>query len=197
MAIGSSWTNPERETSGLLTQKQAIVGGGADQAEQAALDVAGSRTSCCALLKLVNFIDKEDRLVTGCSCWRGGRRSDHAADVADIALHAAQPFESGSGRGGDHLGEAGFAHSRRTIQENGTDAVGLDGPPQEFARSKNVLLAAIFVEGCGRMRAARGASSATSRPWALRETDPPWHPLSSSGTPRGSGLAGIFSHSSL
>ncbi len=81
------------------------------------------------LVEAVDLVDEENGFISGAlqaiSC-----HGDDAADVGDIALHSAQALEAGFCRGRDDLREAGFAHAGGAVENNGTDAIGLDGAAQ-------------------------------------------------------------------
>lgn len=96
----------------------------------------------------MNFIDEENGLFPRTFQTVGGK-GDDPPDVRHTALHTTDLLEAGLGRMSNDLGQTGFADSRRTIQNDRADAVGLDGSAQKLALAKNVTLAHIVIQRPG------------------------------------------------
>jgi hypothetical protein len=75
-----------------------------------------------------------------------GGGSEDAAHVGDVGFDATKAFELAFGLAGDDLREGGFSGARRTVKNEGLDAVGLDGAAEELAGAEDVGLAGELAE---------------------------------------------------
>ena len=132
---------------GAVDVEEGVVGGGADEAEGAAFDV-GEEDVLLSFVEAVDFVDKEDGGAAVEAEVAGGGFSG-VADVGDVAFDAAEVDEVALGFEGDDVGEGGFADAGGAVEEEGGEAVGLDGAAEEHAGGDEVLLAGVFVEAAG------------------------------------------------
>ncbi len=71
----------------------------------------------------------------------------HLLDFLDAAHHRGEFNEAGLGDLGDDLGQRRLAHTGRSPQNHGPCVVPLDFHPQRFARTEQMLLAYVVVQG--------------------------------------------------
>ena len=123
-----------------------IFGGGADEADGAALDV-GEEGVLLGLVEAMDLVDEED----GARAEAGGFLGlDHdLLDLLDAGEDGGELDEGGAGGVGDDLGEGGFADTGWAPEDHGGGVVGLDGEAEGFAGAEEVLLAGVFGEGAG------------------------------------------------
>ena len=139
--------------------ERRILGGCADQANGAALDV-GQKGVLLGLVEAVNLIDEEDGARMHLGGLRGG--DHHLLDLLDAAHDGGELDEAGLGGFGNDLGQGGFAHAGRTPEDHGAGIVALDLHAQGLAGAEQVLLAAVLLQGArthplGQRRGAEGA----------------------------------------
>ncbi len=96
----------------------------------------------------MNFIDEQDRFLGGI-LQTVGSLSNHAPNVGDIALHAAQSLKPRPRRCCNDLGKTRLPHARRAIQDYRGYSIRLNCAAQELAGTENVALANNFVQ-CAR-----------------------------------------------
>ena len=96
----------------------------------------------------MNLVNEQDRFLAGIRQPVAGARDD-AANISDVGLDAAEAFEFALRGVGDDFGEGGLAGAGRAVEDDGTDPVGFDGAPQEFAFRQDVALAHKFRERVG------------------------------------------------
>ena len=68
----------------------------------------------------------------------------HPAHVGHVGFHAAEPLELAPRLAGDDLRQRSLAGARRPVENQGLDAVGLDGAAQQLAGSQDMRLAGEF-----------------------------------------------------
>ena len=120
-----------------------VLGGGADQADGAALDV-GQEGVLLRLVEAMDFVDEED----GARAVGGGlfRVDHHLLDLLDAGEDGGELDEGGVGGLGDDLGERGFADAGRPPEDHRRGVVALDLHAQGLAGAEQMLLADVFVE---------------------------------------------------
>ena len=139
-----------------------ILGGCADEADGAALDV-GQEGVLLRLVEAVNLIDEEDGPRVHPGGLRGG--DHHLLDLLDAAHDGGELDESSLGGLGDDLGQGGLAHAGRTPEDHGAGVVALDLHAERFAEADEVLLSEQFLQTprahpLGQGRGAEGAFGA-------------------------------------
>lgn len=124
-----------------------IVGGGSDEADGAAFEV-GEEGVLLGFVEAVDFVDEEDGgLVSEGLKSAGG--FDFCADFGDVGFDSVEGFKAGAGGAGDDIGEGGFSSAGRAVENEGGEAVGLDGATEEFTLGEDVLLARDLGHGAG------------------------------------------------
>ncbi len=110
-----------------------ILGGGADEADAAALDV-GQEGVLLGLVEAVNLVDEED----GARAVGGGLLGvDHdLLDLLDAGEDGGELDEGGGGEVGDDLGEGGFADAGRAPEDEARCVVVFDLQAKRLARSE-------------------------------------------------------------
>ena len=123
-----------------------VFGGGADEADAAALDV-GEEGVLLGLVEAVDLVDEED----GAGAVGGGLFGvDHdLLDLFDAGEDGGELDEGGRGEVGDDLGEGGFADAGRAPEDERGGVVVFDLQAEGFAGSEEVGLAEELVEGAG------------------------------------------------
>ena len=127
--------------------KRRVFGSRADESDGSVFHV-GQNHILLSLVEAVNFIHEKDGglLVQALSfsglCYRPTQIGDAGGDGADR-------LKMGAGYGGDQSGKGGFSGSRRPPQQDGRDAVGVDGTAQYFAFTQDMLLAHELIEAGG------------------------------------------------
>ena len=127
--------------------KRRVFGGRADESDGSVFHV-GQNHILLGLVEAVDFIHEKDGLplVQGLPfpglCYRPTEIGDAGGDGAD-------GLEMGAGYGGDQSGKGGFSGSRRPPQQDGRNAVGVDGTAQYFAFAQDMLLAHKLIEAGG------------------------------------------------
>src|ERR1051326_4807453 len=93
----------------------------------------------------MNLINEQDSRLASVfetiSC--GGKNASH---FSYVGFHAAEAFELAARLPGNDLCERGFAGTRRSVKNQGLNAICLDGPPQQLARAKNMRLPDEFIK---------------------------------------------------
>ncbi len=124
-----------------------VFGGGADQDDGAVLD-PGQERVLLGLVEAVDLVDEEDgALAVQVAALLG--LVDRLPDVGDPGEHGVDGDEMGTRRVGDDVGEGGLAGSRRAVEDEGGELVGLDGAAQQPSGPEDVLLADEVVERRG------------------------------------------------
>ena len=120
-----------------------ILGGGADEADAAALDV-GQECVLLGLVEAMDLVDEED----GAGAEVGGFFGlDHdLLDLLDTGEDGGELDEAGGGDVGDDLGEGGFAHAGRAPEDERGGVVVLDLQPQRLPCAEQVRLTEELVE---------------------------------------------------
>ena len=121
-----------------------IVGRGADEADDPALDVRQQHV-LLGFVETVDLVDEKDRRLAP-QLAPGAGLVDFRPDFGDVGFHAVDGFEAGAGRPRDHAGKGGFASARRSVKNQRREPVRLDRPAQQLARSEDVLLACHFLK---------------------------------------------------
>ena len=121
-----------------MSSKRGVFGGGADQADGAALDV-GQEGVLLRLVEAMDLVDEED----GARVEAGGllRRDHHLLDLLDAGHNGGELDEGGVGERGDDFSQSGFAGAGRTPEDHGGGIVVLDRETQRLARAEQMLLA--------------------------------------------------------
>ena len=71
---------------------------------------------------------------------------DFSANLGDIRLYTIERLEAGAGAASNDGGEGGLAGSRRAVEDEGGEAVALDGAAEELAFGEDMLLSSHFGE---------------------------------------------------
>ena len=123
-----------------------VLGGGADEADGAALDV-GEEGVLLGLVEAMDLVDEED----GAGAEAGGLFGvDHdLLDLLDAGEDGGELDEGGLGERGDDLGEGGLADAGWAPEDHGGGVVVFDGEAEGLAGAEEVLLAGVLVEGAG------------------------------------------------
>ena len=72
---------------------------------------------------------------------------DGGPDFLDAGGNGGDFLHPGMGMAGDNLGQSCFTGSRRSPQNQGLTDPLINGPPQRFTRSQDVLLTDILING--------------------------------------------------
>lgn len=123
------------------------MGGGSNKPDCSAFEV-GEQSILLGFVETMDFVDEQNRRLVPKSLI-GACGFNFGPDFCDVGFDAVERFESGPGGSGDHAGEGGFARSGWSVENEGGEAVGFDGPPEEFAGSENVLLSRDLFEAAG------------------------------------------------
>ena len=126
--------------------KGGVLRSGPDQADRAPLDI-GQKGILLSLVEAMNLINEEN----GSRAEAGSllRVRHYLLDFLDAAEHRGELDEAGLRGLGDDLGQGGLAHSWRTPQNHGPRVVALDLHAQGHARTKQLVLAHVFLQGAG------------------------------------------------
>ena len=118
--------------------KKRICGGRTDQGHGAALDI-GQQNVLLTAAEPMQFVDKDDRLrPVGRQTIGGGLQN--FTDFTNSGGRGIEPFEVATSLFRDQFGERRFSGARGSVEDHGTNAVGIQHPPQQFAVAKNMLL---------------------------------------------------------
>ena len=129
---------------GAVDGVAGVFGGGADEADDAALDVAQQHV-LLGFVEAVDFVEEEDgAAVVLLQPLAGG--VEHEADVFDADGGGVAAVEVRVGVVGDEFGEGGFAGARRAVKQHAAHAVGVDHAAQQGAGAQKVALAGEGVE---------------------------------------------------
>ncbi len=126
--------------------ERRVLGGGADQADAALLDVGQERV-LLGFVEAVHFVDEDDgaRAVLP----RAFGLGHDLLDFLDAAHHGRELDELGVGHAGDDLGQRGLADAGRAPEDERAGVVALDLHAKGFAGAENVLLPDELVERAG------------------------------------------------
>ncbi len=127
--------------------EEGIFGGGADEDDEAELDVA-EEDVLLGFVEAVDFVEEEDGALAGVAEADFGFGEDFA-DFFDTHGAGVELDEVAVGVCGDEVGEGGFSGAGGAVEDDGGEAVGFDHSSEEFARAEDMGLAGEFVEGAG------------------------------------------------
>src|SRR5581483_11544072 len=136
-------TAPQR----TVDLEEGVLGGGADQREEAVLDV-GQEGVLLGAVEAVDLVEEQDRALALLTEAGPGPLHDlpHLLHAGGDGRHRLE----GLGRGPGHQpGDGGLAGAGRAPEDARRQPVGLDQRPQRLARRQQVLLAGHLVEGAG------------------------------------------------
>ena len=123
---------------GRVEFKRRILGGGADQNDDATLDVRQERV-LLGLVEAVHFVDKQHRAST---LGKGGfGLGQCGAHIRQSRQHRRDRLEFGIGIARQQQGQGGLAASRRAPQDHRMQLAAFDGTPQRLAFAKQATLA--------------------------------------------------------
>ena len=151
-----------REQGGVDLEVR-VLGRGADQRQQAALDAREQRV-LLGLVEAVDLVEEEDRPRAVRAEPVAGALED-AADVVDAGRDGRELLERGARRLGDDAGERRLADPRRAVEDHRRRPVALDREPQGRALGEHVPLADELVERArpDALRQRRASGSRASR----------------------------------
>ena len=156
--VGRQGIEPEQTRPGQqggVDLEVRVLGGGADEDQQAVLDV-GQEGVLLGLVEAVDLVEEQDR--AGALLAQAGPGPGHdLTDVLHPGRHRRQGLERLGRHPGDEAGKGGLARPRRAPEDHRRQPVGLDQLAQRAVGAEEVLLADHVVEGAGRRRAASGA----------------------------------------
>jgi len=132
---------------GGVDGEEGVFGGGADEGDDAAFDIA-EQDVLLGAVEAVDFVEEEDGFPAVVFEAADGVVED-SADIFDADGGGIGAFEVAVGVCGDDFGEAGFAGTRRAVEDHGGEGIGFEHAAQELARAEEVLLAGELVEGAG------------------------------------------------
>ena len=125
-------------------REERILGGRADEHEQALFDVRQQRVLLRAV-EAVHLVEEQDRAPAVLAHAGPGPLGD-LADVLHARGDRRQGLERLLGGARHQTGDGGLAGAGRTPQHHRREAIGLDEHPQRTARPEQLLLADDFVE---------------------------------------------------
>ena len=158
---------------GGVDGEEGVMGGGADEADGSAFDI-WEEGILLGFVPAVDFVDEEDGFFLGVGESMGGGGDDFA-EVGEITFDAAEAFEAGAGGGGDNFCEGGFASAWGAEEDDGGDAIGIDGAAEEFSWGEDVRLAGIFVERSGAHSLGEGGGGGGGRREVRGRREKVWH----------------------
>lgn len=124
--------------------EKRVFGGGADEGDDAALDIAEQHVLLAAA-EAVDLVEKEDGALTVvCQAALGGLGD--LADAGDADTGGVLALEVTLERAGDDLGEGGFADAGRAVEQDAGERASIEHAAEEFARAEDVLLSGELVE---------------------------------------------------
>ena len=118
--------------------EERVLGGGADQRDEAALD-AGEERVLLRLVEAVHLVEEEDRALAALAEAVPGAL-ERVAHVLHAGAHGAELLEGLARVGGDRLGQRRLPGARRPPEDHRRQPVGLHQRPQRLPRSEQVLL---------------------------------------------------------
>jgi hypothetical protein len=130
--------------------ERGVLGRGADEREQATLDV-GKKRVLLRLVEAVHLVDEEDG-APAARCKRVLGFLHRLADVLDAGEHGRERDELGVESLRHEPGDGGLARARRTPQDHGVRLARFEGEPQRLAGTDEMALPYDLVE---RLRAKR------------------------------------------
>ncbi len=128
----------------LVDFEIGIFSGGADEDDGPVLD-PGQEGVLLGLVEAVDLVDEKNRapaVVLGPILGLGHR----FADVFDAGKDGVQRGKVGAGCVGNDPGQGRLAGSRRSVEDEAAQLVGLNRPAQEAARPDDVVLADILIQ---------------------------------------------------
>ena len=125
-------------------REERVLGGGADEDEQALLDVREQRVLLGAV-EAVHLVEEEDR-AAALLADAGARPLRDLAHVLHAGGDRRHRLERLAGRAGDEAGDRGLAGAGRAPQHHRREAVGLDQHPERATGPEELLLADHLVE---------------------------------------------------
>ncbi len=131
-----------REQRGIDLERR-ILGGGADEGEQAGLDVRQEGV-LLRLVEAVHLVDEDDRAAPARA--RLLRVHDGLADVLDAGQHRRQHDEFGVHRAGHQARQRRLADARRPPQDHRVQPARTERDAQRMAFAQQVLLADDLVQ---------------------------------------------------
>ena len=144
--------------------KVGVLGGGADQSDQAVLH-RGQQRVLLGLVEPVDLVKEQDGAFAVLAQPAAGPL-DGGPGVLDGGGHRGELLEGLGGGGGHHPGQGGLARPRRPPQDHRRQPVGLDQLPQRPARPDQMILAHDLVQGAGPQPS--GQRSPAAQPLASR-----------------------------
>ena len=168
-------------------REEGVLGGGADQHEEAFLDVRKEGVLLGAV-EAVDLVEEEDGALAVLPEPAAGPRRD-VADVLDAGADRRERLEGLAGRAGDEAGDGGLAGPGWAPQHDRGEPVGFDQRSERLPRAEQLGLADDLVEAAGaqagRERRALGQSlldggaeqvghAAMVRRTSSRKGAPPW-----------------------
>ena len=124
--------HPQAREQGAVDLERGVLGGGADQRQQALLHGRQQRV-LLGLVEAVDLVEEQHRPAASGSA-PVGRALDHRTDLRAPGLHRAELLEGAAGALGDDPREGRLAGSRRAVEEHRVGLAVLDRRAQGGAR---------------------------------------------------------------
>ena len=128
-----------------IDEEERVVGSRSDELHRAAFHV-GQQHILLSAVESVDLVNEEQ-----------GRFARVAQPVisplqnpshlGQIGFHSVEFLEAGFRASGNDLGQGGFTSSGRPEEDEGLNAVGIDGAAEQEARCQQVPLAGVFLQG--------------------------------------------------